>query len=76
MPFGKEAGIPLAKMPKNKLFGWWANYIVETEYNGKPKRPETIAKDQMFRAMLDEAGKHYAFTKPTDGSAAGEEVTP
>jgi hypothetical protein len=63
MPFGKEKGVPLGELPKNKLFGWWANYKVETEYNGKPKNPDTIAKDQAFRDMLDEAGKHYEFTK-------------
>jgi hypothetical protein len=73
MPFGKEAGIPLAKMPKNKLFGWWANFKVETEYNGKPKREETIKKDQAFRDNLDQAGLHYDFDKPNDDEP---EVTP
>jgi hypothetical protein len=63
MPFGKEKGVPLGELPKNKLFGWWANYKVETEYNGKPKNPDTIAKDQAFRDMLDAAGTHYEFTK-------------
>lgn len=63
MPFGKDAGVTLADLDKKKLFGWWANYTVETEYNGKPKKPETIAKDRIFRAMLDEAGKHYKFEK-------------
>jgi hypothetical protein len=63
MPWGAKAGTPLAKLPKNYLFGNWANYEVTTEYNGKPKSAETIAKDEMFRAMLDEAGKHYQFKK-------------
>jgi hypothetical protein len=63
MPWGNHAGTPLAKLPKNYLFGNWANYEVTTEYNGKPKTEATIAKDELFRAMLDEAGKHYQFRK-------------
>lgn len=63
MPFGKNAGVILEELEKNYLYGLWANYTVETEYKGKPKRPESIAKDQTFRAMLDLAGKHYEFTK-------------
>lgn len=63
MPFGKDAGVLLGDMDKKKLFGWWANYTVETEYNGRPKKPETIAKDTTFREMLDQAGAHYKFTK-------------
>lgn len=63
MPFGKNAGIPLEQLEKNYLFGLWANYTVETEYKGKPKNPESIAKDETFRAMLDLAGKHYEFRK-------------
>lgn len=66
MPFGKNAGTPLAELPKNYLFGLWANYTVETSYRGKPKRPETIAKDETFRAMLDLCGAHYQFTKSED----------
>ncbi len=61
VPWGKQAGTQLAKMDKAALFGWWANYEVETEYNGKPKSAATIAKDTLFREMLDEAGKHYEF---------------
>lgn len=63
MPWGKEAGTNLADLDKKYLYGLWANYEVETEYNGRPKKPETIAKDHLFRAMLDEAGEHYEFTK-------------
>lgn len=63
MPWGKEAGTPLAELDKKYLYGLWANYEVETEYNGKPKRPEAIAKDQKFRDMLNDAGEHYQFTK-------------
>ena len=63
MPFGKNAGVPLEELEKNYLFGLWANYTVETEYNGKPKKKETIEKDKIFRAMLDLAGEHYEFKK-------------
>jgi hypothetical protein len=63
MPFGKNAGIALEDLEKNYLYGLWANYTVETEYKGKPKKPETIEKDTQFRLMLDLAGKHYEFTK-------------
>jgi hypothetical protein len=63
MPFGKHAGTPLEDLEKNYLYGLWANYTVETEYKGKPKKPETISKDQTFRAMLDLAGENYQFTK-------------
>lgn len=63
MPWGKQSGTALGDLDKKYLFGLWANYEVETEYNGKPKKPESIAKDQQFRDMLDQAGKHYQFTK-------------
>jgi len=66
VPWGKHAGTPLAQLDKGVLFGFWANFEVETEFNGKPKRKETIEKDRKFRLMLDEAGKHYEFTKPED----------
>lgn len=66
IPFGKMAGKTLAEVDKKFLYGFWAGYTVETEWNGKPKKPETIAKDRAFRAALDEAGKHYEFTKPED----------
>jgi hypothetical protein len=64
MPWGAQAGVPMGDLDKKYLFGLWANYKVETEYKGNPKKPETIAKDQTFRAMLDLAGKHYEFRKP------------
>lgn len=63
MPFGKHAGTNLGDLEKKYLFGLWANFVVETEYNGKQKRPESIAKDQQFREMLDAAGAHYQFKK-------------
>lgn len=62
MPFGKNAGTPLGELDKKYLYGLWANYEVETEYNGKPKKPETIARDEAFREHLDAAGEHYDFT--------------
>lgn len=68
MPWGKKAGVKLADLDKKYLFGLWANYEVETEYNGRPKSPANIAKDEAFRAMLDEAGKHYQFEDPAGGS--------
>ena len=61
MPWGKQAGKALGDVEKNYLYGLWANFAVETEYNGKPKKPETIAKDRKFREMLDAAGTHYEF---------------
>lgn len=70
VPFGKDAGTKLGDLDKKKLFGWWANYEVETTFQGKAKKPETIAKDQKFRDMLDAAGVHYEFSKPED--KAGE----
>lgn len=63
MPFGKHAGTLLGKLEKNYLYGLWANYTVEEEYNGRPKSPATIQKDTAFREMLDDAGRHYDFEK-------------
>ena len=63
MPWGKNAGVMLAELEKNYLFGLFKNYKVETEYNGKPKKPEAIAKDEEFRKALDCAGAHYRFEK-------------
>lgn len=63
MPWGKQAGTILEELDKKYLYGLWANYEVETEYEGKPKRPETIAKDQKFREHLDACGEHYGFQK-------------
>lgn len=64
VPFGKDKGTPLGELDKKTLFGWWANFEVEHEYNGKPKKPETIAKDERFREMLDQAGAFYDFEEP------------
>lgn len=63
MPWGKHAGTPLGDLDKKYLYGLAMNYEVETEYNGKPKKPETIAKDQLFRDMLDQCKSHYGFTE-------------
>jgi hypothetical protein len=62
IPYGDQKGVRLGMLPKNKLFGWWANFKVEKEYNGRPKKSESIAKDQDFRDALDAAGLHYEFT--------------
>lgn len=66
VPWGKHKGVPMDKVPKNFLYGLWANVTVETEYNGKPKKPETIAKDEAFRAALDQAGVAYKFELPKE----------
>lgn len=55
-PFGKHAGVPLEDLDPKYLYGFWKGFTVETEYNGRPKKPETIAKDTKFREMLDAAG--------------------
>ncbi len=61
VPFGKHAGTTLGNLDKNVLFGFWTQFEVEHEYNGRPKKPETIERDQQFRDFLDEAGEHYQF---------------
>lgn len=64
MPWGKNKDTPLGQLEKNYLYGLVMNYEVEREYDGRPKKEETIAKDEEFRRMLDEAGKHYEWIKP------------
>ena len=64
VPFGKSKGVKLEELPKNTLFGYWANFKVETQWKGKPVRPEKIEADQAFRDALDEAGEHYEFEEP------------
>lgn len=63
MPWGKNKDTPLGQLEKNYLYGLVMNYEVEFEYNGAPKKPESIAKDEEFRRMLDEAGRHYDWKK-------------
>lgn len=63
MPWGKQAGTPLEELEKRYLYGLWCNYKVETEYNGRPKKPEQIANDELFRKHLDAAGTYYKFEK-------------
>jgi hypothetical protein len=63
IPWGQHKGVTLSKLDKKVLFGFWANFVVETEYKGQPKKPETVAADTRFRQMLDEAGMHYEFHK-------------
>ncbi len=53
----------LGEVEKNYLFGLWANFTVELEYKGKPRKQEKIDVDTKLRAMLDLAGRHYQFTK-------------
>lgn len=61
MPWGRQKDIPLAELDKKYLYGLWANWGVEYEYNGQRKSDDAIAKDEKFRQMLDDAGKHYDF---------------
>lgn len=69
MPFGDDKGTPMEEIDKKTLFGWWANYEVTTEFKDRKtgkmvqKKPETVAEDQKFRDMLDQAGEHYNFKK-------------
>lgn len=63
MPFGKKKGVRLEDLDKPYLYGLWANFQVETEWKGKPKAADAIARDTLFRQMLDQAGLHYEFTK-------------
>lgn len=63
MPWGKCKDTPLGQLEKNYLYGLVMNYEVEYEYNGSPKKDETIAKDEEFRRMLSEAGRHYNWLK-------------
>lgn len=62
VPFGKHSGVRLEDLDPNVLWGFWKNIKVELEWNGRPRPAEKIASDKLFRAMLDEAGKHYQFT--------------
>ena len=71
VPFGRDSGTQLAKMDKKVLFGWWLNFEVKTTWtNGEGKvfqvKPDKLAKDKLFRQMLDEAGKHYEFDRKGD----------
>lgn len=63
MPFGKNKDIPLGELDKKYLFGLAKNYQPSEEYNGQRKSDEAIARDQEFRAMLDEAMEEYGWTK-------------
>lgn len=60
VPFGQFQGQPLGEVPKNKLFGFWANYTP------KPYKGKISKSDFLFRQMLDAAGEHYEFTRPED----------
>lgn len=71
VPYGKHAGVKLAELDKNVLWGFWYNHQVqETWVNEKGQtiqvKPEKLAKDLKFREMLDEAGEHYEFQPPAE----------
>src|SRR6185369_17251171 len=71
IPFGVHVGEQLAKVDKGVLFGFWANFKPSPTWedrdgNQRQTRPENLARDKKFRAMLDEAGTHYKFTNPED----------
>jgi hypothetical protein len=76
VPFGKNAGTPLGKLPKNTLFGFAMNFKVETEYNGRPCKPEKIERDQAFRDALDAASEHYGFQTPEEKATEAEDDVP
>jgi hypothetical protein len=61
MPFGKEKGRALADLDKKYLYGLWANFEVQETW--EDDKPEKLEHDRQLRTMLDEAGKHYEFTK-------------
>jgi hypothetical protein len=78
VPFGKHSGEPLAKLDKGVLFGFWANFEVSPTFQGKDgkvitKTADKLAKDKQFRAMLDEAGKHYEF-EDKNGSTDEDDI--
>jgi hypothetical protein len=77
-PFGKHSGVALAKLDKGVLFGFWANFEVSPTFQGKDgkvitKTADKLAKDKQFRAMLDEAGKHYEF-EDKNGSTDEDDI--
>jgi hypothetical protein len=63
LPWGRFMGDEMAKVDKKWLFGMFMNFDVETTYDGKPKKPETIAIDEKLRTMLDAAGEHYGWQR-------------
>lgn len=63
VPFGKHKDKKLGDLETKTIWGFWNGFEVETEWNGKPKKKETIARDQAFRDALDAAGEHYEFGK-------------
>jgi hypothetical protein len=78
VPFGKHSGAALATLDKGVLFGFWANFEVSPTFQGKDgkvitKTADKLAKDKQFRAMLDEAGKHYEF-EDKNGSTDEDDI--
>jgi hypothetical protein len=76
MPWGKHKDSKLGELDKKYLFGLFMNFEVERTYNGAPKKPESIAKDEEFRKMLDEAGEHYEWKKEQSAPAPQEDDQP
>lgn len=63
VPFGNHEGIPLGELGTNVIYGFWANFEVETEYKGRPLPKDRIEQNRRFRQALDAAGEHYEFGK-------------
>lgn len=68
MPFGRAEGKTLGELDKNYLYGLWANFEpadvwTDNQGNEHDKTPEQLADDEALRDALDQAGKHYQFTK-------------
>jgi hypothetical protein len=77
VPFGKDAGKPIGEMNKEKLFGWWMNWLPKpTTPNGTVKQPGTMRMEEAFREALNAAGKHYQFKAPEGQISAAEAYQP
>lgn len=76
IPFGKNAGKAMGDIPKQTLWGFWKNFVVETTYNGKPKSAAQIEKDTTFRMFLDQAGIYYRFNEPASVQSSDSDMPP
>lgn len=68
MTHGKHAGEQLCELDKAYLYGLWANFTPEKTFKAKdgtmkPVSDASYAKAVTLRKMLNDAGKHYNFTK-------------
>jgi hypothetical protein len=65
VPFGNDKGTRLDKLDKKILYGWWAGFKCSTSYMSGTtevqKSPAQLAKDKVFRGILDEAGRACDF---------------